>query len=71
MGPTWVLSAPGGSHVNPMKFACRDNLKRQEYVDPTLSPCQCGDDDDGNGYGDDDDEEEEEEGKEEEEPGYT
>ena len=24
MGPTWVLSAPGGSHVNPMNFAIRD-----------------------------------------------
>ena len=24
MGPTWVLSAPGESHVNPMNFAIRD-----------------------------------------------
>ena len=24
MGPTWVLSAPGGSHVGPMKLAIKD-----------------------------------------------
>ena len=23
MGPTWVLSAPGGPHVAPLKFAIR------------------------------------------------
>ena len=26
MGPTWVLSAPGGPHVGPMNLAIRDNL---------------------------------------------
>ena len=26
MGPTWVLSAPDGSHVGPMNLAVRDNL---------------------------------------------
>ena len=26
MGPTWVLSAPDGSHVGPMKLAIRDVL---------------------------------------------
>ena len=24
MGPTWVLSAPGGPHVGPMNLAIRD-----------------------------------------------
>ena len=24
MGPTWVLSAPGGTHVDPMNLAIRD-----------------------------------------------
>ena len=26
MGLTWVLSAPGGSHVNPMNFAIREGV---------------------------------------------
>ena len=26
MGPTWVLSAPDGPHVDPMNFAIRDHL---------------------------------------------
>ena len=26
MGPTWVLSAPGGPHVGPMNFVTRDNI---------------------------------------------
>ena len=26
MGPTWVLSAPGGSHVGPMNLAIWDIL---------------------------------------------
>ena len=25
MGPIWVLSAPGGPHVGPMKLAIRDS----------------------------------------------
>ena len=25
MGPTWVLSAPGGTHVDPMTLAIREN----------------------------------------------
>ena len=30
MGPTWVLSAPAGSHFGPMNLAIRDNvIKRQ------------------------------------------
>ena len=32
MGPTWVLAAPGGPHVGPMKLAIRD-----AYPEP---PCQ-------------------------------
>ena len=31
MGPTWVLSAPGGPHVGPMNLAIRD----------IMSLCQC------------------------------
>ena len=27
MGPTWVLSAPGGPHVGPMNIAIRDMAK--------------------------------------------
>ena len=26
MGPTWVLSAPGGPHIGPMSLAIRDEL---------------------------------------------
>ena len=34
MGPTWVLSAPGGSHVGPMDFAIWDvtGLLWEEYT---------------------------------------
>ena len=28
MGPTWVLSSPGGPHVGPMNLAIRDYLPR-------------------------------------------
>ena len=28
MGPTWVLSAPGGPHVSPMKIAIRAGYAR-------------------------------------------
>ena len=28
MGPTWVLSAPGGPHVGPMNLAIRDRMAR-------------------------------------------
>ena len=28
MGPTWVLSAPDGPHVGPMKFAFRECLRK-------------------------------------------
>ena len=26
MGPTWVLSAPGGPHVGPMNLVIRDGI---------------------------------------------
>ena len=29
MGPTWVLSAPDGSHVGPMNLAVRDDIEFQ------------------------------------------
>ena len=32
MGPTWVLSAPDGSHVGPMNLAIR------VYIDPISAP---------------------------------
>ena len=32
MGPTWVLSAPGGPHVGPMNLAIRDILSGPQYV---------------------------------------
>ena len=32
MGPTWVLSAPGGSHVGPMNLAIRDISKMLVFV---------------------------------------
>ena len=27
MGPTWVLSAPGGSHIGPMNLVLRDRTQ--------------------------------------------
>ena len=43
MGPTWVLAAPGGSHVGPMNLAIREillNIRRGKYRlnDPVKSP---------------------------------
>ena len=32
MGPTWVLSAPGGPHVGPMNFAIRDGKSDAETL---------------------------------------
>ena len=37
MGPTWVLSAPDGPHVGPMKLAIRGYHGRQSYPFPTAS----------------------------------
>ena len=32
MEPTWVLSAPVGSHVGPMKLAIRDGIKCMNQI---------------------------------------
>ena len=37
MGPTWVLSSPGGPHVGPMNLAIRGIL------DNTLRPAEMAD----------------------------
>ena len=31
MGPTWVLSAPDGTHVGPMNFAIREDYENAIY----------------------------------------
>ena len=31
MGPTWVLSAPGGPHVGPMNLVVRDLFRYRDY----------------------------------------
>ena len=36
MGPTWVLSAPGGLHVGPMNLAIRDFEDKQIDLDMIL-----------------------------------
>ena len=38
MGPTWVLSAPDGSHVGPMNLAIRDPMKYARCHRPAV-PC--------------------------------
>ena len=35
MGPTWVLSAPGGSHVGPMNLAIWGSLQRGSHFSST------------------------------------
>ena len=30
MGPTWILSAPGGTHIGPMNLAIRDVLNNSQ-----------------------------------------
>ena len=32
MGPTWILSAPGGPHVGPMNFAIRDSHFNPNFI---------------------------------------
>ena len=39
MGPTWVLSAPGGPHVGPMNFAIRDSYPVPYHVIKSLQLC--------------------------------
>ena len=39
MGPTWVLSAPGGTHVSPINLAIRDTIWGEPYFE---DPSECG-----------------------------
>ena len=48
MGPTWVLSAPGGPHVGPTNLVIREHLW-------LLAMCSDDDDEDDNEDDDDDD----------------
>ena len=32
MGPTWILSAPGGPYIDPMNIAIWDNIICVEYI---------------------------------------
>ena len=37
MGPTWVLSSPGGPHVGPMSLAIRDDIPLIEIPTATIA----------------------------------
>ena len=43
MGPTWVLSSPGGPHVGPMNLAIRVHLYLHCTGEPVLPGCRTGD----------------------------